>query len=83
MVGVNLNTASKHLLAYISGLGSFLAENIVKYRKENGAFRNRMELKESAPAWVKKRLSSARAFSVLRHGDNPLDNSAVAWSVML
>ena len=46
LVGVNLNTASKHLLTYVSGLGESLTQNIVNYRAENGAFRSRKELKK-------------------------------------
>lgn len=76
MVGVNLNTASKHLLAYISGLGPSLAENIVKYRKENGAFSNRSQLKK-VPRLGEKAFEQCAGFLRIEHGDNPLDNSAV------
>lgn len=75
-VGVNLNTASKHLLAYISGLGPSLAENIVKYRKENGTFRNRMELKK-VTRLGEKAFEQCAGFLRIENGDNPLDNSAV------
>ncbi|SHL20763.1 uncharacterized protein SAMN05444266_102446 [Chitinophaga jiangningensis] len=75
-VGVNLNTASKHLLAYISGLGPSLAENIVKYRKENGAFRNRKELKK-VHRLGDKAFEQCAGFLRIENGDNPLDNSAV------
>jgi len=76
MVGVNLNTASKHLLAYISGLGPSLAENIVKYRRENGAFRNRAALKK-VPRLGDKAFEQCAGFLRIENGDNPLDNSAV------
>lgn len=76
MVGVNLNTASKHLLAYISGLGPSLAENIVKYRKENGAFKNRVALKK-VPRLGEKAFEQCAGFLRIENGDNPLDNSAV------
>lgn len=75
-VGVNLNTASKHLLAYISGLGPSLAENIVKYRKENGAFKNRQELKK-VTRLGEKAFEQCAGFLRIENGDNPLDNSAV------
>lgn len=75
-VGVNLNTASKHLLAYISGLGPSLAENIVKYRKENGAFKNRKELK-NVTRLGDKAFEQCAGFLRIENGDNPLDNSAV------
>lgn len=76
MVGVNLNTASKHLLAYISGLGPSLAENIVKYRRENGAFRDRLALKK-VPRLGEKAFEQCAGFLRIENGDNPLDNSAV------
>ncbi|MBO9151379.1 Tex family protein [Chitinophaga sp. GCM10012297] len=75
-VGVNLNTASKHLLAYVSGLGPSLAENIVKYRKENGAFKNRQELKK-VTRLGDKAFEQCAGFLRIENGDNPLDNSAV------
>jgi uncharacterized protein len=75
-VGVNLNTASKHLLAYVSGLGPSLAENIVKYRKENGAFKNRLQLKK-VTRLGEKAFEQCAGFLRIENGDNPLDNSAV------
>ncbi|HEY6083102.1 MAG TPA: helix-hairpin-helix domain-containing protein, partial [Chitinophagaceae bacterium] len=75
-VGVNLNTASQHLLAYVSGLGASLAENVIKYRKENGAFRNRHELKK-VPRLGDKAFEQCAGFLRIGNGDNPLDNSAV------
>ncbi|WP_111598766.1 Tex family protein [Chitinophaga skermanii] len=75
-VGVNLNTASKHLLAYISGLGPSLADNIVKFRKENGAFKNRLQLKK-VPRLGEKAFEQCAGFLRIENGDNPLDNSAV------
>ncbi|PWV48924.1 Tex family protein [Chitinophaga sp. S165] len=75
-VGVNLNTASKHLLAYVSGLGPSLAENIVKYRKENGAFSNRLQLKK-VTRLGDKAFEQCAGFLRIENGDNPLDNSAV------
>lgn len=75
-VGVNLNTASKHLLNYVSGLGPKLAENIVKYRDENGAFSSRKELKKVSGLGPKAFEQSA-GFLRIADGKNPLDNSAV------
>ncbi len=75
-VGVNLNTASKHLLNYISGLGPKLAENIVKHRDEHGAFTSRKELKKVSGLGPKAFEQSA-GFLRIANGDNPLDNSAV------
>ncbi len=75
-VGVNVNTASKHLLTYISGLGPSLAQNIVDYRAKNGAFRNRQELL-SVPRMGSKAFEQAAGFLRICGGDNPLDNSAV------
>lgn len=75
-VGVNLNTASKHLLTYISGLGPQLAKNIVEYRREKGAFRNRMELKKVARLGDKA-FEQCAGFLRISDADNPLDNSAV------
>lgn len=75
-VGVNLNTASKHLLAYVSGLGPSLADNIVKFRKENGAFSNRLQLKK-VPRLGEKAFEQCAGFLRIEGGDNPLDNSAV------
>jgi uncharacterized protein len=75
-VGVNLNTASKHLLTYISGLGPQLAENIVNYRKETGAFQSRDELKK-VPRMGTKAFEQAAGFLRIPDAKNPLDNSGV------
>ena len=75
-VGINLNTASKPLLTYVSGLGPVLAENIVKYRSEQGAFRSRKELKKVARMGAKAFEQSA-GFLRVRDAKNPLDNTAV------
>lgn len=75
-VGVNLNTASKHLLTYISGLGPTLAQNIVDYRREHGAFRTRRELLK-VPRLGAKAYEQAAGFLRVQGGDEPLDNSAV------
>ncbi|MHB9056375.1 MAG: Tex family protein [Paludibacteraceae bacterium] len=75
-VGVNLNTASKHLLTYISGLGPQLAQNIVDYREENGAFNSRAELKK-VPKLGAKTFEQSAGFLRIPNGENPLDNSAV------
>ncbi len=74
-VGVDVNTASKHLLTYISGLGPTLAQNIVDYRSEHGAFKNRKALMQ-VPKMGAKTFEQAAGFLRLK-GDNPLDNSAV------
>lgn len=75
-VGVNVNTASKHLLTYISGLGPALAQNIVDYRAEHGAFKNRRELLK-VPRMGEKAFQQAAGFLRVSGGTNPLDNSAV------
>lgn len=75
-VGVNLNTASKHLLTYISGLGPQLAQNIVDYRSEKGAFKNRKELLD-VPKMGKKTFEQCAGFLRIADGDQALDNSAV------
>lgn len=75
-VGVNLNTASKWLLAYVSGIGEKLAENIVNYRAENGAFTSRAQLKK-VPRLGEKAYQQAAAFVKIHNAKNPLDNSAV------
>lgn len=75
-VGVNVNTASKHLLTYISGLGPLLAQNIVDYRAKNGAFRTREALKD-VPRMGQKAFQQSAGFLRIEGGDNPLDNSAV------
>ncbi|HHT23043.1 MAG TPA: RNA-binding transcriptional accessory protein [Bacteroidales bacterium] len=75
-VGVNLNTASKHLLTYVSGVGSQIAQNIVDYRAENGAFSNRKELMKVSKLGAKT-FEQCAGFLRISDGDNPLDNSAV------
>jgi protein Tex len=75
-VGVNLNTASKHLLTYISGLGPQLAKNIVEHRKANGPFKTRSELKKVARLGDKA-FEQAAGFLRITEAENPLDNSAV------
>jgi protein Tex len=75
-VGVNLNTASKHLLTYISGLGPQLAQNIVDYRVQNGAFKSRKELMK-VPKMGAKTFEQCAGFLRIPDSDNPLDNSAV------
>lgn len=75
-VGVNINTASKYLLQYVSGIGEKLAENIIQYRTENGAFTNRKELNKVA-GLGKKAFQQAAAFIRIPQSDHPLDNSAV------
>lgn len=75
-VGVNLNTASKHLLAYVSGIGTGTAENIVKYRNEIGAFTNRKQLLKVARLGGKA-FEQCAGFLRINNGDNPLDKSAV------
>jgi uncharacterized protein len=75
-VGVEVNTASKHILAYISGLGSTLAKNIVEYRKENGPFKSRSELKK-VPLMGTKSFQQAAGFLRINDAKNLLDNSAV------
>ncbi len=75
-VGVNLNTASKHLLTYVSGVGPKLAENIIAYRDENGAFTSRDELKK-VPKLGTKAFEQCAGFLRIRGQKNPLDNTAV------
>ena len=75
-VGINLNTASKSLLSYVSGIGEKMAENIVTYRTENGAFQDRKQLKK-VPRLGEKAFQQAAAFIRISNGNNPLDNSAV------
>ena len=75
-IGVNLNTASKSLLSYVSGIGDKMAENIVAYRSANGAFNKREALKK-VPRLGDKVYQQAVAFLRIKEGDNPLDNSAV------
>ncbi|MEO1670081.1 MAG: Tex family protein [Cyanobacteria bacterium J06631_2] len=75
-VGVDLNTASKELLTFVSGISSTIASNIVKYRNDNGAFNNRKQLLKVAKLG-KKTYEQAAGFLRIRSGDNPLDNTAV------
>jgi len=75
-VGVNLNTASNALLSYVSGIGEKMAENIVAYRAENGAFTNRKQLKK-VPRLGEKAYQQAAAFVRIYNGEHPLDNSSV------
>ncbi|MDR2122751.1 MAG: RNA-binding transcriptional accessory protein [Flavobacteriaceae bacterium] len=75
-VGVNLNTAGRSLLSYVSGIGEKMAENIVAYRSENGAFTSREELKK-VPRLGEKVFQQASAFLRIPNAENPLDNSAV------
>ncbi|HCD65635.1 MAG TPA: RNA-binding transcriptional accessory protein [Prevotella sp.] len=75
-VGVNLNTASQHLLTYVSGLGPTLAKNIVEYRRENGAFSSRSQLKK-VPRLGPSAYEQCAGFLRIPGARNPLDNSAV------
>jgi uncharacterized protein len=76
LVGVNVNTASKHLLTYVSGLGPVLAQNIVDYRATNGAFKSRRELMK-VPRMGDKAFEQCAGFLRISGAENPLDNSAV------
>lgn len=76
LVGVNVNTASKHLLTYVSGLGPVLAQNIVDYRRENGAFTSRAQLKK-VPRLGPSAFEQCAGFLRIPNAKNPLDNSAV------
>ncbi|PDS27034.1 Tex family protein [Flavobacterium branchiophilum] len=83
-VGININTASKSLLSYVSGIGEKMAENIVAYRAENGPFEDRKQLKK-VPRLGEKAFQQAAAFIRIKDGKNPLDNSAVhpeAYSIV-
>ena len=75
-VGININTASKSLLSYVSGIGEKLAENIVAYRTENGTFVDRNQIKK-VPRLGEKAFQQAAAFIRIKDGKNPLDNSSV------
>jgi uncharacterized protein len=75
-VGININTASKHLLSYVSGIGEKLAENIVSYRSQNGPFEDRKQLKK-VPRLGDKAYQQGVAFIRISNAKNPLDNSAV------
>lgn len=84
MVGVNLNTASKHLLSYVSGIGPSIADNIIQYRNENGGFTSREQLLK-VPRLGGKAYEQCAGFLRIKGGDNPLDESAVhpeAYSVV-
>ncbi|MDP4184408.1 MAG: Tex family protein [Bacteroidota bacterium] len=84
LVGVNVNTASKHLLTYVSGLGPQLAQNIVDFRRDNGPFESRTQLKKVSRLGEKAFEQSA-GFLRIPGADNPLDNSAVhpeAYSIV-
>ena len=75
-VGINVNTASKHLLTYVSGLGPTLAQNIVQYRAENGSFHSRRQLNK-VPRMGAKAFEQCAGFLRIRDGKHPLDNTAV------
>jgi protein Tex len=75
-VGVNLNTSSKHLLRYVSGLGPALAQNIVDFRTKNGNFKSRQQLLK-VPRLGSRAFQQAAGFLRIENGSNPLDNSAV------
>ncbi len=75
-VGINLNTASKHLLTYVSGLGPSLAQNIISYRTEIGQFVSRQQLKK-VPRMGEKSFEQCAGFLRIRDADNPLDNTSV------
>ncbi|MEP7141379.1 MAG: Tex family protein [Ferruginibacter sp.] len=75
-VGVNLNTASKHLLSYVSGIGSTLADNIIRYRNETGKFSSRRQLLK-VPRLGAKAYEQCAGFLRIKEGDHPLDQSAV------
>ena len=76
LVGVELNTASKHLLSYVSGIGPSIAQNIIDYRTKNGKFRSRKDLK-LVPRLGEKAFEQAAGFLRIHGAENPLDNSAV------
>jgi protein Tex len=76
LVGVELNTASKHLLSYVSGIGPSIAQNIIDYRTKNGKFKSRKELK-LVPRLGEKAFEQAAGFLRIHGAENPLDNSAV------
>ncbi len=75
-VGVNINTASRYLLTYVSGLGPQLAQNIINFRKENGAFKTREDLKK-IPLMGERAFQQSAGFLRIRNGFNPLDNTAI------
>src|SRR3712207_7701369 len=82
LVGVNLNTASRQLLTYVSGLGPTLAQNIVDYRRENGGFTSRAQLKK-VPRLGNVAYQQCAGFLRLPEAKNPLDNSADRKSTRL
>src|SRR5690606_24389648 len=75
-VGVNLNTAGKHLLSYVSGIGASVAENIVKYRSENGQFTDRKQLLK-VPRLGNKAFEQCAGFLRIKEATHPLDASGV------
>ena len=75
-IGVNINTASEPLLSSVSGIGPKIAENIVKYRSENGSFTSRISIKK-VPRLGGKAFEQAAGFLRIKNGENPLDNAAV------
>jgi len=75
-VGININTASKHLLTYVSGLGPVTAENVIQYRKENGNFTSRTQLKK-VPRVGAKAFEQAAGFLRIKNAKNPLENTGV------
>lgn len=75
-VGININTASKHLLTYVSGLGETIANNIVQYRNENGNFTNKNQIKK-VPRLGAKAFEQAAGFLRIKASDNPLENTGV------
>jgi uncharacterized protein len=75
-VGVDLNLASKELLSFVAGISSSVAKNVITYRNENGAFRNRRELMQ-VPKFGPKTFEQSAGFLRIRNGENPLDNTAV------
>lgn len=75
-VGVNVNTSSKYLLTFVSGLGPAIAQNIINYRNENGAFKSRKELKK-IPGMGEKAFEQCAGFLRIDNAENPLDDSAV------
>lgn len=76
LVGVNINTASRHLLSYVSGIGETIAKNIVDFRRDNGMFTSRAQLKK-VPRLGEKAFEQCAGFLRIANADNPLDNSAV------
>lgn len=75
-VGINLNTASEHILTFVAGIGPTLAKNIIKYRRENGDF-TKMEQLKSVPRLGDRAYEQASGFLRIRDGENPLDNTGV------